>query len=281
MTAKFYVHAFDGRVRVYSERHGTSRAIPKDDFVDYLSKNLHLFDSEFRLLFTENNAEILMWLLEHQLRGKVGCPHFVKDVDKNWLAALLSNECSIQKNLWTCVDSVASPLYQVASAMKAIAYGKQPMLTCHPVNMAVMFLPRPKIPHAVERLVTAIGDVQWFRQVARHNRSNLSSYFGLRTSQVNAYIDGIRTPVTTRLATLVSAWYQKDADLDWPRNFLMREVKGLNFKAAIIHGSKRLLTFLQLLWDQQSHVELEFNPARFFKRQDEIDAWNYHVGKTC
>lgn len=272
-----YIHSCGGAVYVYHARLGTTEKIPRDELIPWLHDYSRQQECKFRSYLTEDNASILLDLLEAGFQGKIGCPHFVKDIDNNWLTTAISDELLPHNYLWTRVTGVSNPLYSIAATINGINKGRDPLLTCHPVHKAVMFL---RNVSQLVRLVAFIGDARWFRQIARHNRSNLSSYFGLRTSQVNAYIEGKKSPIATRLALLTSAWYDNDADLGYPNNFLMREVKGLNLKAAVIHGGKRLLDFLRVLWDDNSnHTELVFDPKRFFKREDEVEAWNYHIGR--
>lgn len=226
----------------------------------------------FRAYLTRNNAPIVGSLLYHGYRGYVGCPHFVQDMDTKWADNLAYVDPLFGQFLWT-VASMDSPIHLVASLMAC----RSVPLRRHPAWPALSFLGSGTT--SLVDLLLEIGDVQWYRQVNRPNRSNLTSFFGVRKSQITALYEGRKTPTTARLATLLAAWYNERATGNL--NFLCRDIKGLNQKAGIIHGCRRLLSFIRLVWEDNlsSHVEVRFDPERFFKNRSDVRSWQEHMKK--
>jgi hypothetical protein len=151
----------------------------------------------------------------------------------------------------------------------------------HPAFVALSFFEYTHLNSAI-RLLSLILDPRWYAHSERPNRlSKLMRFLGLTLRNFSGEEDDLEEHDFNYAALVTDSWFTSESvNYDSPRNFLWRIFRyhggGQRGK---LKASEAFIRFIVLHWLQDlSHSKSRlFDPALFFKTDEEIKAYNKHV----
>jgi len=144
----------------------------------------------------------------------------------------------------------------------------------HPLWTYLSFIPTIDEKYS-SILVGLILDPRWYIDITNPDRvSKLESFLGI----------GSKSRYKKRYELLEKAWSNKsnfnNKDLENPRNFLLREAKGLTCDKGMLRASRKFLSYLRLCWLNLIYpkpTESLFDPGLFFSTKSEVSEFNNYM----
>ena len=251
-----------------------------------------------RVIGTHQNASLISKLYQaHLVAGlpeavdvQVGSPAMAPY--KNPVALLsamwrASVDRTAVNSYWATLNSNDYAAFALMAAVNEHGVGDKAIHAAryHPAWPAVSFIWKFD-PIAAIKLLVDIGDPRWFQHPVKPSRlSRLYAYLGLNLANVRVMCQDstLPGPNIDRAVNVIHVWRsatESYAEAKQPRAFLDRiEVSHKDLAHGALAASQRLIRFVREVWmaNRSDDPEVQFLPERFFRHEDEIDAYFRHL----
>lgn len=252
-----------------------------------------------RVVGTASNAEMLLALFRMQQEGAIAgvqiagpravCETSEERADPQVLLYRM-RQCELPGSLggWHAMTSADYTTYAIVSQLRrdggVVTDHTRQLYSAHPVAIDLRFIDTLSMD-AAARLIAEIIDPRFFIDQRFPNRvAKLKRYMGLAPHVQREVAAGmLATPQQLRCSIVLACWRESPALLT-ARNFLHRiYASAADQIRGEVKASQAFITYLHYTWLSRvtSHTtaggEPLFDPALFFRRDDELAAYAMHA----